>query len=302
MSNIVYGSTIIDTTFTCTTGTRAEVVTGVNTVLVANGWTALSGGGTSDVRLKSAVSAEGTYICFRIWDPGSGSSARIALVQTDGTGYTSGQDLYLRSAAGRVYQVLGSELGVVIKPAGMPEVNSYLFVSAVVPHSWQSITGLHGFVLSNHYSEGSTGAMSGQYCLANAMYMRNQGQYYTAASGGITFRAVNVSGIGVLVVLTPGSIFQNTDGSSGYGGAYRYTNNVAKLIEAEVSYSVGGLSTEGKIQGLIPNCCVYGDTVSIDDTTFLDDYDGYSWKCIGTDAGSTASVRGSIFMVRATSP
>lgn len=104
---IQYSGTTFATNFTCTTGTRREIVDGLAGALTSNGWTYVSGSGTGDVKVKTATTPEGSKTIMRIYDPGSGNCARIKLYNSTQTVNQAG-DIFLLPAASKVFQVVGN--------------------------------------------------------------------------------------------------------------------------------------------------------------------------------------------------
>src|SRR4051812_47184678 len=76
---IQYSGTNYNSTFTCTTGTRQEIVTGLQTALTAAGWTVISGSGTGNVLMESATTPAPQSLVMRVklFDPGSGNCAQL---------------------------------------------------------------------------------------------------------------------------------------------------------------------------------------------------------------------------------
>lgn len=78
------GGTRVNTTFT-DAGTRASLVSNLNTQLKNAGWSVISGDGTGDVLMKTAVTADGLSCRLRLLDPGSGNCAQFTLKNNAGT-------------------------------------------------------------------------------------------------------------------------------------------------------------------------------------------------------------------------
>lgn len=78
------GGTRVNYTFT-DANTRADLVAKLETQLGTAGWSTISGGGSSDVLMKSAVDANGLSIRLRLYDPGSGNCAQFTIKNNAGT-------------------------------------------------------------------------------------------------------------------------------------------------------------------------------------------------------------------------
>lgn len=72
------GGTIVDTVFV-SNGTRGQLVSQWEAALVAAGWTAISGAGTSDPIYQSATAQGFNKVRFEFKDPGSGNCAQMFL-------------------------------------------------------------------------------------------------------------------------------------------------------------------------------------------------------------------------------
>lgn len=104
------GGTNINSTFTCTTGSRQEIVTGLENALVAAGWTVISGSGTSNVLLESATTPSPQNLVCRVnvQDTGSGNCAQIKFRNQGNTKAQSGI-MYLLPTLGKVYRVIANK-------------------------------------------------------------------------------------------------------------------------------------------------------------------------------------------------
>ncbi len=78
------GGSRVNYTFT-DAGTRADLVSKLETQLGNAGWSTISGAGTSDVLMKTAVTPEGLSVRARLYDPGSGNCAQFTLKKEDGS-------------------------------------------------------------------------------------------------------------------------------------------------------------------------------------------------------------------------
>lgn len=101
------GGTNVNSTFTCTTGTRQEIVTGLQDALIAAGWTVISGLNTATVLLESATTPSPQNLLCRVQllDPGSGNCAQVKFRNAGNTKSQAGQ-LYLIPQAGKVFRVI----------------------------------------------------------------------------------------------------------------------------------------------------------------------------------------------------
>lgn len=144
---IQYSGSITNTTFTCTTGTRREIVDGLAGVLVSAGWSYVSGSGTADVKLKIASSGLGLgRTTLRIRDTGSGNCAQLQLFNEAQTVSQTGS-VFLLPAASKVFKVIanpyqffcfvaGSTTAREFAAGGQPWVPSFLAGSGITECGW----------------------------------------------------------------------------------------------------------------------------------------------------------------------
>lgn len=101
------GGTLVNTIFTQTTGTKAELVDWINGRLVAAGWTSTTNA-THDFTLDSVVNGEGLGGSVRTYDPGgSNNCARLKFTNVAGT-ITQVGDCFLLPSVGKIWQFVGS--------------------------------------------------------------------------------------------------------------------------------------------------------------------------------------------------
>lgn len=100
------GGTIVNTTFTQTTGTRAELAQWVRDQLVNAGWT--SSGSATDYVLTSATTPQSLSAAARVYDPGSGNCAKILMRNAGGTKIQAG-GLFLLPAASKVWRIIANQ-------------------------------------------------------------------------------------------------------------------------------------------------------------------------------------------------
>ncbi len=77
------GGSRVNYTFT-DAGMRADLVSKLETQLGNAGWSTISGAGTGDVLMKSAVTADGLSMRLRLYDPGSGNCAQFTMKNNAG--------------------------------------------------------------------------------------------------------------------------------------------------------------------------------------------------------------------------
>lgn len=291
MSSIPYsGGTIYDAQFTCTTGTRREVVDGLVAGLGAAGWTTVSGAGTGDVLMSSAATADGNSIRMRIWDPGSASTARVTMKNAAGT--ITGQEYFLLTGAGAVYRVIACKYNFFIFTAASA-AREVLFGGTLSIPSFLSgvVTGDLGWIQGNATSD--TDVSASRETFRHALVIAfNPSRAEVLVTGTLT--VLNVGGLGSMQLACRwGSMW----GGSGHTAGYRWFDNTVRSIEAELIAGHTLVSNEGKSIGFLHNCMLVGDAYPADDRT-VTSYDGHAWHAISNNlTGANGSrPRGCLFV------
>lgn len=103
------GGPNVNTTFTCTTGTRREIVDGISAALVSAGWTIISGSGTGTQLLESDTTPSPQSLVCRVQlhDPGSGNCAQIKFRNAGNTKAHS-NGMFLWPEVGKVFRVIAN--------------------------------------------------------------------------------------------------------------------------------------------------------------------------------------------------
>ena len=86
--------------------TRLSIVDGLKAALESAGWTTVSGS-SGDWKLNSGITPSGHQIRVRLYDPGSGQSARARLMSVNET-IAPDRDMLLYAVSGRVYRWFAS--------------------------------------------------------------------------------------------------------------------------------------------------------------------------------------------------
>jgi hypothetical protein len=288
MSSIPYsGGTIVNTTFTTTSGTRQEIVTALETQLTAAGWSVISGSGTGTVVMKSAVTAspKANSIRVRLLEVGSGNCAQIKIENDAGT--LTSQAYYLLPSAGKVFRIIACKYNFFCFNAVTTTARSFVAAGTLhIPDFLDGVTTADlGWIQGNGASDSDatirqtfrTTLDLSEWCsqIRNAALLN----LTTIGFGSQSLKAVSLCG----------RVNSNTNG-------YRWVNNALVSAEAAMGFSVTGSGDENKMQGMIHNCMVISDTFAGDDIS-VTSYDSHSWFAITqSHSGSSAVARGTLFV------
>ncbi len=105
MSIVYAGGTIVNTTLTCAAGSAEEVLNWIVSCLVTAGWAIVSGEGTTEVILDSAVTPQSLKARMRI---AKTSTSACSCYLRSHVNNTEGSAVILASAASRVYNCIAN--------------------------------------------------------------------------------------------------------------------------------------------------------------------------------------------------
>ena len=273
------GGTNINTTFTCTTGTRQEIVTGLQNALIAAGWTVISGLNTSNVLIESATTPSPQSLVCRVQlqDPGSGNCAQIRFRNQDNTKSQTNQHL-LVPAVGKVYRVIACPyqffcfssdsvtVGRTYVAGGVPYLPSFLqgviteciWSQGNATNSDSSTTLYQTFRTSNFC--GTDSAMCNQWNVVNG----NQVEIYGVFGGG------NRPGCQQLFVQQSS---QNQYMQSQPPG-YRWHDGSLLTYEPLIGWGLTGNNDENMIRGQLWDAAMISGQFVADQTTT---FDSHNW-------------------------
>jgi len=276
MSSIIYsGGTIVSTTFTCTTGTRAEIVTGLGAILVSAGWTSL---GSGLYKSGTTTSPKSNSIRVRITDPGSGNCAQIKIENDAGDRVSSA--MFLLPGVGKIYRVIACPYNFFCFTAGSTLAREFLCGGTLhIPDF------LNGIVI------GSLGWMQGNCNADGDSVLRSSFRTkLTTAESSPAIMAMlrnglllNYSGNNVAAQ----NLIVPVNGRPDVFSSGKWSDDSIGTMEAIMCFGIGSVSDESKRQGLIHNCMIVSAPYIVD---FIPTelYDGHHWW------GITASNPGTI--------
>lgn len=289
------GGTIVHTTFTCTTGTRQEIVTGLQTALTSAGWTVTSGGGTGDVIMTSATTPQGLSMSVRLHDPGSGSLARVYARNAAGS-IVATSHIPLLTAAGKVYRVNACQYQCFIYTEGSTAAREFgawgvlyipsFLTSAITSCIWSC---------SNTDTESNTTVRpSFRTTLGGLNTSGNEQQPYTFTSlngNNVNLTGFNTYSRGMIRLVAPtGAIgVKPEDG-------YRWHDDSLQANEPLVAFGLSATTDEAKIRGQLWNACLLSQGYAPETTITLD---GHNWTALtaSNDGSGTYGIpKGTLFL------
>lgn len=134
------GGTNINTTFSNSgSPTRREIVDGIVAALASAGWSTVSGSGTGDVLMESATTPQGLKCRVRVYDPGSGNTARLYLRSAGITAAAGTFGAGLLPEANKLWRVIANRYQAFVFSPYMVASRAYVgFGSLYIPSTFAS--------------------------------------------------------------------------------------------------------------------------------------------------------------------
>jgi hypothetical protein len=297
------GGPYVNTTFTCTTGTRLEIVNGIVAALPSAGWTTISSA-TGDYTLQSGTSPEGLAIRVRVFDPGSGNCAQVFLKSVDG--WFTSQTSWLKPAASLVFHVVASPYQFFVYTlTSQTNTNYGTWLGCGVPAvpAW-----LNGTLTECGWIKGNTTGDAGSWCGS----WRNEllgytGDFYSHWSGfygmnGGTRAIVDANPINdwyyfgdlELVFHGNGNRQASGQGVAGYQG-FRWADNTLQLHDPYIAWGPNGRTTdEARIFGQLWDAAIASDAFTVDTAVTYGSHNGLTHTSANT--GSTVNPIGTLIL------
>jgi hypothetical protein len=296
------GGPYVNTTFTCTTGTRLEIVNGIAAALPSAGWSTISSA-TGDYTFQSGTSPDGLSMRVRVYDPGSGNCAQVFLKTVDGF-YTS-QTSWLKPAASLVFHVVaGPYQFFVYTTTSQTNTNYGTWFGCGVP---ALPTWLVGSVTECMWLKGNTTGDSGSWCGSwRNEFMGYNGDYYSHWSGLTTYNGIRsyvdanlnndwyYSGDMELVYHGCGFRGPSGQGVSGYQG-YRWVDNTLQLHDPYISWGTTSRTADfARIQGQLWDAAIASDAFTADTAVTYGTHNGIAHTSSNT--GNTVNPEGTLIL------
>jgi hypothetical protein len=286
------GGTIVNTTFTQSTGTLAEIVTNLATQLTNAGWTVASGSG-GDQTLKSALTPQGSQIQVRLYDPGGANICARAQLKNVSGGATS-QDIFLVPAVSKVWRVIANKYQFFCF-TGSALAREWLAGGNLFSPSWLTVSNNVAWIQGNAAADGTTGAGTPSFRigLSSANTSSNSSrQSHLVADVLVDHSGSGSSATGAQALVVPVGALPTSNGAT---TNYRWKDDSIILFEAMLGMGLPTTGSECKIQGLIWDAFVANAEFAADTTVTVD---GHTFWCLtANNVGVTnQSNRGSLFV------
>jgi hypothetical protein len=281
-------------TFTQSTGTRLEIMQGLQYALTLAGWTTISSS-TSIIIMQTQTTPESLAMRIKIYDPGSGST-RVDIMNVS-QALTSG-DCWLTPAANKIWRVVACPYQFFIYTQ-MSMYNACEFVAAGTPALPPWLVGYTtqcGWIKGNSNGDGGgwTGSFRTELSGFNADYYSHWSgfwnhQYIDRNPANEYYRTGDMT----LVTTGIGYTGTSTNGASGNQGR-RWVDNTLNLSDPLIGWGASAIADEARIMGQLWDCAIASDAFAADLTVTIGTHNGITMTSSNT--GSTASPAGTLIV------
>lgn len=291
-------SSRVNTTVTQTTGTRGELVQLIEPVLTGVGWTVISGGGSTDVILKSATTPQGYAMRVRFYDSGSGNSTRVRMGNNSGSAMAA-NDMFILPAAGRIWRIVANAYQFFIYEDGTGGTVGRRVVMGGVPFvpTWNQASIANSVVWGvNDASTDTATAVQSTFrnCLAfdECVNSGNTGNVFQLINAGwIEGINSNSNALGTARLVVSLSAFWG--GSNSYRAGLRFLDDSYLVSDPWIAFDATSFNAEGKIIGMVWDAMVIMNGGLTADSTFT--FDGHTFIVItAPNSGSGLSSGGQL--------
>lgn len=276
-------------TTVATDGTKQTLINNIETALLhsGNGWTTVSGSGTTNLLMSSVATPAGLAVYCRFKDNG-GTEIQVYMESTDGTlkpaSYATTNGASLSVTVGITYELLASKYQFVLYSANSP-TTAKQFVWVGVPYLNASLSAnitRAGFLFGGNQGT-STNVVStiaftmslgknlaGTNSNPNVEVMVNSNWWETANASSVGPQ--NVAGFPRMLINGMVSDFNQTLSSA---TGYRWRTATPSIVTGDVfvAWGLTANTDEAMVNGQFYDCVFIGDSQPIDTTATFDSHD-----------------------------
>jgi hypothetical protein len=283
-----------NTTFVPTN--KQNLIDNIETVLLAAGWTTVSGHGTTNLLMQTATTPQGLNMRFRFKD-NTGTCIQISLENVSGTKVgtntvSTGAPLN-PGASSKTYRIVANKYQAVIWTASPTPAREFAMLCVpFIPSFLSGVITELGFLIGNGQSDTGTSIMktlrTGLDCVVHGTGLHGTTQ---ALCNGNLWQWDNnpgVVGLGALATVQPSL-------ATGDGIAYyRWHDASAALYDALIGWGLTTGSDEGQWRGQLWDAMVSSEAYN-GDLTFS--ADSHNWIVLtDNNTGSNANQRGTLMI------
>jgi hypothetical protein len=284
------------TLWTQSAGTKQELINKLETELLAAGWTTVSGSGTGNLLMQSALSPPGQDLQMRVrFKDNSGNCVTGSIENVAGSlasGNSTTQGFHLLPAASKQWIFTHNKYQVFVRTPVVTAAREH--ISFGIPYLKESLRGYVYeaiWALGNAISDTDTTVRTTfRTRLTSAGGASNRGAWASITNGNMwqSYADATSPGRGVLRPMTshPG-----TDTPA----AYSWFDDSADIYTPEIAWALTAVSGTAKYAGQLWDAFVTTESFTGDVTTTLD---GHNWIALtASNTGAAGFARGTLFLV-----
>ena len=272
---------------------KSTLIGNIQTQLTTAGWSVISGGGTSDVKMACAATPQGNQIRVRVWDA-SGNCVRIRVMNVAETIVMSDSG-YLLPATSKTFVINANRHQFAIWSVGSDATRDFVMVSAMyIPTHLTGITTLAflmsqgttdtdtgtngGFRVSTSLRDRTTGFMGNFFGLVNSTVMEHVGDATTTAKQGV-----------------PGLVLPRPSDNTTTPLQTVWHDGSVFILEPLMGWGLSDIDDPFRVYGQIWDASLITDAFTMDHVPTA--FNGKNWiNLTSNNTGSQYAARGSLFL------
>lgn len=311
------GSPRVNTTFTG--GTIQQIINGIETALLAAGWTTISGSGTGTLVMQSGLTPAPQNLQMRLRvKTNAGNCCTVTIENVAGSKVATNSTtagLMLLPAAAKVFRVIANKYQAFIFTSsvntarefacwGVPALPTPL-QGVITEAIWGACNSVSDTDTTNRDSfrvalscDGSSDNVTGAN-VPNQAFILN-GTLLEWANNGVTGGGNNAGNCSLRLATTTGARFpQATTSPNQTGGGVKWHDDESFIVDAILCFGITGQADEAKARGYLWDAAIVTDSFTADSTTsFSDGSATQNWFVVtNNNAGTKGVARGSLFLI-----
>lgn len=281
------GGTLINTTFTGTT--KQDIVAALEAQLTLAGWSVVSGAGSTDVLMQSAVTpTAGNFIRARLRSTNLTNCCCVNMQNTAADRVS--QNYFLLAGASKTYRIIANKYQFFCTTAGAPPAREFVCMGTLYVPSFLHgvITGELGWCQGNANSDSMTG---GGYASFRTILNTCDNTWNTTLYNGNMYNHDGGGGAQNMDQRLIISLSSHTDSTIGY----RWHDGSLLISDPLMAFGASAVTDEARIRGQLWGSMVISDVWPAD--TILSGIDSHDWISITqSNMGNSAQAKGTLFV------
>ena len=278
------------TSATFTGDTKGNIINGIESTMVAAGWSEVTATPATDITFQSVITSFGNQICVRVWDDGA-NCVRIRLSNVAGTVVQS-SSCYLLPAAAKTFQIVANRYQAVIWVPGSIAARDFVMFSALyVPQAlWAGSPPLitSATILGSANSDTDTTIRGSLRTGLSAGGSNGMGNGFAIRNAAGMEWTTGATAIGTPTLMIPQAA------NSAFVSAYTWDDDSSFVCEPLWAWGTPDTTNVAKVRGQLWDAFVATESFPMDDATT---FDGHNWVNVtSNNNGANGMMRGSLWI------